>query len=271
MPSFEGLLLGGTLLLLALGALGLFAVLRRSAATPATDALGRGSFAEALARAQTGTGAGREELFAAAVAAKHLLDLDQAAALLDRLIAADPGDGEAWLERGLVSAYSALAAASPAASRGPAPHRPGFAPGQPAALPQAEAAEHPAPLRSATAPEELALPQAAAEAAVQALARAIAARSDLAESITLHRAWLALLVGDLATARHLFDEVEAPLETKLRSDLGEGEPLFAEWFLHAADLWDALGEAEKAHWARRAAREAAPESRLPELLGTEEG
>jgi tetratricopeptide (TPR) repeat protein len=214
MPSFEGLLLGGTLLLLALAALGLFAVLRRSAATPATDALGRGSFAETLERAQTGTGAGREEIFVAAVAAKHLLDFDLAAALLDRLTAADPGDGEAWLERGLVHAYSA-----------------------------------------------------AAEAAEQALARALAARSDLAESITLHRAWLALRLGDLATARHLFDEVEAPLETKLRSDLGEGEPLFAEWFLHAAALWEALGEDEKARWARRAAREAAPESRLPDLLG----
>ena len=214
--SFEGLFLAGTLILLALTALGLFAVLRRSAATPATDALGGGRFAEALDRAAAGPGASRDELLAAAVAAKHLLELDRAAALLDRLLADDPSDGEAWLERGLIAAYA----------------------GDP-------------------------------ETAERHLSRAMSIRSDLAESITLHLAWLALSRGDRQRARRLFDEVEAPLETKLQADIGSaGEPLFAEWYLHAAALWDAFGEPEKAAWARRSAREAAPESRLHQLTST---
>lgn len=223
MPSFEALLFAGTLILLALGGLGLFAVLRGSGASRATDALGRGHFSEVLQPAAIGARPSRDDLFAAAVAAKHLLDFPLAAGLLDRLLAADPEDGEAWLERGLVTAYAGLG-------------------GEPTAD--------------------------AANAADTALRRALAIRSDLAESITLHRAWLALGRGDRAAARRLFDEVEAPLETKLRSDLGTGEPLFAEWFLHAAVLWEALGEDEKARWARESARSAAPESRLPDLLGS---
>src|SRR3978361_98894 len=85
------------------------------------------------------------------------------------------------------------------------------------------------------------------------------------ESIPLPRAWLALRRGDVKTARRLFDEVEAPLETKLRSDLGSGEPLFAEWFLHAAALWAALGDTRRARWAAAAGRASAPESRLPDF------
>src|SRR5262249_1105544 len=150
----------------------------------------------------------RDELYVAAVAAKHLLELDRARELLGRLLAADPEDGEAWLENGLVAAYSG----DPATAR-------------------------------------------------EAFAKAAALRSDLAESLTLHRAWLALREGDKETARRLFDEVEAPLETKLRTDLGGGEPLFAEWFLEAASLWEAAGDSLRARWARKAGREAAPESR----------
>jgi hypothetical protein len=52
----------------------------------------------------------------------------------------------------------------------------------------------------------------------------------------------------------------------LRTDLGQGEPLFAEWFLQAAALWEAAGDFERAAWARTAGREAAPESRLWERI-----
>jgi tetratricopeptide (TPR) repeat protein len=214
MPSFETLftvLLG---LLAAGGALALFAVLRRTRVSPAMTALGRGHFAEALAAARTGPGAGREELWAAAVAARHLLRFDEARPLLDRLLAADPGDGEARLESGLAAAYTG----------------------------------------------DL-------EAAERELLAAAAQRSDLTESITLHRAWVALKRGDRTAARRLFDEIEAPLESKLRSDLGSGEPLFAEWFLQAAALWSAFGDPERAEWAAAAGRASAPESRLSDLIG----
>ncbi|HZF13460.1 MAG TPA: hypothetical protein VFE33_32100 [Thermoanaerobaculia bacterium] len=214
MPSFESLLLGALLVGLAAGSLLLWSGLRRSGASPAVQELERGHFAAALAAARTaGPRPERDELYAAAVAAKHLLELDRARELLGRLLAADPGDGEAWLEKGLVAAYA----------------------GDPAA-------------------------------AEEAFARAAGHRSDLAESLTLHRAWLALRRGDLAASRRLFDEVEAPLETKLRTDLGEGEPLFAEWFLQAAALWEAAGDSARAAWARSAGRAAAPESHLWKTL-----
>jgi tetratricopeptide (TPR) repeat protein len=96
------------------------------------------------------------------------------------------------------------------------------------------------------------------------LRRAAAERADLGESITLHRAFAALAGGDAARARQLFEEVEAPLETKLTVDVGPGEPAFAEWFLHAAALWRAAGRGERAEWAWRKAAESAPESLLPE-------
>ncbi|MFY9820352.1 MAG: hypothetical protein WAM82_03165, partial [Thermoanaerobaculia bacterium] len=98
-----------------------------------------------------------------------------------------------------------------------------------------------------------------AEAAFQ---KAGALRSDLLESLTLHRAWLALRRGDRQGARRLFSEIEAPLENKLRSDLGSGEPLFAEWFLQAADLWADAGDDERAAWARAEGKASAPESCL---------
>jgi hypothetical protein len=217
MPSFEGIfavLLG---LLAAGGALALFAVLRRTRVSPAMAELGRGHFATALAATRTGPGASRDDLWTAAVAAKHLLRFDEARSLLDRLLAADPGDGEARLESGLVAAYAGDLAA-----------------------------------------------------AERELLAAAGQRSDLTESITLHRAWVALRRSDQSTdrtaARRLFDEVEASLETKLRSDLGSGEPLFAEWFLHAAALWAAFGDAERAAWAADAGIASAPESRLSTLV-----
>lgn len=214
MPSLGTLSLGALLAAIAVGAFLLWAGLRRSGASPALQELGRGHFATALAAARTaGPRPERDELYAAAVAAKHLLELDQARDLLGRLLAEDPGDGEAWLESGLVAAYSG-------------------------------------DLKAAEA----------------AFAKAATRRSDLSESLTLHRAWLALREGNGAIARRLFDEVEAPLETKLRTDLGQGEPLFAEWFLQAAALWEASGDSERATWARAAGREAAPESRAWERI-----
>jgi tetratricopeptide (TPR) repeat protein len=211
MPSFE------TLLVLALGATVavvaavLFIALRRRPPGPAAAALARGDFAAALAAG--GDSGERGEAFAAATAAKHLLALADAAAILDRLLAADPADGEAWLGRGLVAAYA----------------------GDPAA----------------------------AEAA---FSRVEASRADLLESLTLHRAWLALTAGDPAAARRRFEEIEAPLGNKLESDLGAGDLAFAEWFLQAAALWRAGGQAEKAAWALAQGRAAAPASPLVEYL-----
>lgn len=211
MPSIETLLI---LLLAAAGAgaiVILAAVLHRPRPGPAARALERGDFASALERGASAEGRG--ERLAAAVAARHRLAFDRAARLLDDLLAADPGDGEAWLERGLVAAYAGDGAT--------------------------------------------------AEAAWERVERS---RSDLLESVTLHRAWLALSSGDRRRAQRLFEEVEAPLENKLRTDLGSGEAAFAEWFLQAAALWRAAGETGKADWALAEARKSAPASRLIDLL-----
>jgi tetratricopeptide (TPR) repeat protein len=216
-PSFEGLLLAVLLVLLAAGALGLWTTLRREpGGHPAQAALGQGRFAAALAAARTDARAGRDDLYTAALAAKHLLELDRARELLGRILAADSGDGEAWLESGLVAAYAG-----------------DF------------------------------------DGAERAFSQVESRRSDLLESLTLHRAWLALRRGDPRRARRLFEEVEASLENKLRSDLGSGEPLFAEWFLQAAALWAAGGDAEKAGWALGEGRASAPESRLGEVIAPE--
>lgn len=213
MPSFEGILAALILAAVVITAFVLVSVLRRTQDSPAAQAVGRGDFEAALAGARTGRGAGRDELFAAAVAARHLLRFDEARRLLARILAADPSDGEAWLESGLASAYAGdLARAG------------------------------------------------------QDLGRAAALRSDLVESITLHRAWVELRKGDLKEARHLFDEVETSLENKLRTDLGGGEPLFAEWFLQASQLWAALSDPERAAWAWEEGRRSAGGSRLPDFL-----
>ncbi len=213
MPGFDTLFVILLAALLAAGALALLASLRSGSPSAAVAELGNGRFAAALERARTDPRAPRDDLYAAAVAAKHLRLWERADELAGRILAGDPGDGEAWLERGSTAAYAGRAAA-----------------------------------------------------AASAFAQAIAHRSDLAESITLHRAWLALSQGDYAAARRLFEEVEAPLESKLRSDLGQGDPLFAEWFLLAAALWSAVGDAERAAWAAAAGRAAAPESQLPDLI-----
>jgi tetratricopeptide (TPR) repeat protein len=141
------------------------------------------------------------------------LDFNSAGDLLDSLLREDPEDGEAWVEKALVSAYE----------RDP-------------------------------------------ESARKHLQRAATLRSDLLESITLHRAWLEQVAGDQALARRLFDEVEQPIVTKLDTDLGAGDPEFAEWFLHAGWLWRARGDEARALDAIEAARQAAPESRLPDLV-----
>jgi tetratricopeptide (TPR) repeat protein len=213
MPSFEGLFTVLILATVVITAFVLVSVLRRTQDSPAAQAVGRGDFETALAAARTDRGASRNDLFAAAVAARHLLRFDEARRLLRRILASDPSDGEAWLESGLAAAYAG----------------------------------------------DL-------DKAGQDLGRAAALRSDLAESITLHRAWIALRKGDLKEARHLFDDVETPLENKLRTDLGGGEPLFAEWFLQAALLWEALGDPERAAWAWEEGRRSAGGSRLPEIL-----
>ena len=213
--SFETLLVILLLVLLAAGSLGLWATLRQPSGSAALQALGKGHFAAALDAARTDARAGRDELYAGAVAAKHLLELDRARVLLDRILARDPSDGEAWMERGLVAAYAG----------------------------------------------DL-------DSADRAFAKVEPLRSDLLESLTLHRAWLALRRGDPRAAHRLFAEVDAPLENKLRSDLGGGEPLFAEWFLQAAALWRAFGDEEKAEWARREGQASAPESRLAAAVET---
>ena len=95
---------------------------------------------------------------------------------------------------------------------------------------------------------------------------ALAQRGDLIESLTLHLALTALVEGNLALARRTFEEVEVSLETKLRIDLGDDEPLFSEWLFHAAALWDALGKEGKARWAWGQALAAAPASQLSTVL-----
>lgn len=213
MPGFEVLLLALLLLLLGAGAATLWILLRQSARSEAQEALGRGDFQAALAALSRNPS--RDELLAAATAAKHLWELDRARGLLRGLLAADPRDGEAWLELGLVEAYAGDFAA-----------------------------------------------------AKTAFARAETLRADLSESLTLHRAWLALASGDEPSARRLFEQIAAPLETKLRTDLGSGEPVFCEWFLHAACLWEAAGQRDLAEWTRAAGLASAPRSLLAHHLVT---
>ena len=215
MPSFETLLF----LFLGVGAAvtvyTLVSVLSRGGAGAAATALSQGNFEAALnAVLPQPSNASRSETMAAALAAKHLMRLEDAASLLDRLLAEDPVDQEAALERGLVAAYA-----------------------------------------QESRPAERFFGRAAA-------------RPDLTEALTLHRAWLKLDSGDPRSARALFEEIEAPLETKLRTDLGTGDPEFAEWFLQAAALWRAFGWKEKAEWAQQAGEGAAAASRLPERISS---
>lgn len=213
--TFETLLLVLLAALAAGGALALVLGLSAGRGGAAPRALEGGDFRGAVAALEADPDAGgRDGLYAAAVAAKHLLDLPRAAALLERLLAEDPRDGEAWLERGSVAAYAGDG-----------------------------------------------------DAARRAFSRVEETRADLLETLTLHRAWLALDQGETERARALFEEVEAPLASKLTRDVGGGDPLFAEWFLLAAVLWRARGETEQAAWAWKEGVAAAPESRLPERIG----
>ena len=211
MPASQIWLVALLALLVVAGAVIALAVVRHAPRSRAAALLGRGAFAEASRRA----GDGPADRLAAATAARHLLDLDRAAGLLEAVLAEDPGDGEALLERGLVAAYAGRF-----------------------------------------------------EEAEDLLRRALAVRADLAESITLHRAWLDLRRGREGRARRGFEEIEASLESKLRADL-TGDPLFAEWFLQAAVLWRAAGDEERAAWAWRQGLTAAPESRLATALAPE--
>lgn len=213
MPSFETLIFIGIFALLVVTGLATLVALRSSGSSAAVGAFEAGRFAEAVELASDPSGAPRESLLAGARAARHLLDLEGASVLLDKLLREDVDDGEAWVEKGLVAAYG----------------------------------------------RDLA-------GARDCFQKAVSLRSDLLESTTLHRAWLELVLGDPPLARRLFDEVEATISTKLDTDLGPGDPEFAEWFLHAGWLWRSRGARARAAAAIDAARSAAPESRLPDLL-----
>lgn len=213
MPSFETLLFFFVFLLLAIVGLSLLVVLRSRSRGSIVSLLEAGEFHAALEAFRATTEPGRDDLLAAARAARHLLDLESARDALDLVLQEDPNDGEAWLERALVAAC---------------------------------AGEF--------------------EVSRRAFSRVLVTRSDLFESLTLHRAWMELLAGNEALSGRFFDEVEASLETKLRDDLGGGDPMFADWFLHAGWLWRSRGQEEKATWALSVARTSAPESALPGML-----
>jgi len=101
--------------------------------------------------------------------------------------------------------------------------------------------------------------------AMRSFDRAETFRADLSESLNLHRAFVEMRRGESGRARTLFEEIEIPLETKLRIDMGSGEPLFLEWFLQSAALWRAAGKIEKAEWATAQVRSTPGESRLSEI------
>jgi hypothetical protein len=80
------------------------ALRQRGGGDPAGAALSRGDFGLALAVAE-GPASARREWLAGATAARHLLLFDRAAALTERLLAADPDDAEALIERALGAAW----------------------------------------------------------------------------------------------------------------------------------------------------------------------
>ena len=88
------------------------------------------------------------------------------------------------------------------------------------------------------------------ERAMDCFVRAERLRGDLLESLTLHRAFVELRRDNSERGRFLFEEIEVPLETKLRTDMGAGEPLFVEWFLQSAALWQSTSKRSRADWAR---------------------
>ena len=95
--------------LLALAAIAFVLVVGlRGRRLPESRAGGEGRYSEALSQADLSEDADRASLYAAAVAAKHLLDWDQSETLLRRILD-DDNDGEAWLEL----AWSKRTAATP--------------------------------------------------------------------------------------------------------------------------------------------------------------
>jgi hypothetical protein len=208
--SFETFLIWSLALGAAIGAGLLVVALRGAEPSVIARATALGQFTAALDAAAREPPRKRDDLLAAAVAAKHRRQWEKARAWLEAAQVDDPDDGEVTIELGLIAAY-----------------------------------------------------ERDAKTADQCLRDALSQRSDLAESVTLHRAFAALVGGDRTAARHYFEEVEAPLLSKLTVDLGPGEPAFAEWFLHASALWRASGEIERAEWAEGKAIESAPESLLP--------
>jgi tetratricopeptide (TPR) repeat protein len=102
MPASQVWLLVLLGVVVASGAVVALAVLRHAPRSRAAELLGRGAFEEA----RRTSGAEPAERLAVATAARHLLDLDTAARLLDEALAEDPDDGEALLERALVEAYA---------------------------------------------------------------------------------------------------------------------------------------------------------------------
>jgi hypothetical protein len=208
--SFEGILIWSLAIGAAIGAGLLVVALRGGEPSAIARATALGQFTAALEAAAREPPRKRDDLLAAAIAAKHRCQWETARAWLDAALVEDPSDGEVLVEVGLIAAYN----------------------------------------RDVKTADER-------------LRDAISQRADLAESITLHRAFAVLVGGDRASAAHYFEEVEAPLVSKLTVDVGSGEPAFAEWFLHASALWRAAGEIERAEWAERKAIESAPESLLP--------
>jgi hypothetical protein len=211
--TFENILLWSLAIGVAIGGALLVLALRGGEPSAIARASAQGQFIAALEAAAAEPPRSRDDLLAAAIAAKHRCEWDRARSWLDQARAEDSSDGEVLVELGLIDAY-----------------------------------------------------RGEARAADERLREAIAARADLAESITLHRAFAALMGGDRATAAAMFEEVEAPLLNKLTVDVGSGEPAFAEWFLHAAALWRAAGDAGRSEWAWRNAVDSAPESLLPEQV-----
>ena len=103
-------------------------------------------------------------------------------------------------------------------------------------------------------------------AATEAFKIAATERSDLTEALQLHQAWSHLDAGNEESARRLFDEIAAPIENKLRRDIGGADPFFAEWYAQSARLWAFSGDLELARWAASQALTAAPDSALVQHL-----
>jgi hypothetical protein len=220
--TFESILLWTIGIGAVAGAALLVIALRGREPSAIARAAAIGQFGAAFEAAVASPPRERDDLLAAAIAAKHRCRFDDARRWLRAALTSDPADGEVLVELGLVEAYQTHAAA-----------------------------------------------------ADERLRAAIGVRADLAESITLHRAFAALVGGDHAQAARFFEEIEAPLVSKLEVDVGPGEPAFAEWFLHAAALWDDAGDTKRASWAWSQAIVSAPESLLPDhirsMLGREPG